>query len=142
MRFANAALFAVGLGALPLSPAKAQYCSSSPLTWPLCFAEGAVNTVAIAAAAPFNAGSGRLYYYRNGHYYRTHRDYHGVRYYHSAHSHGHRHHMTAANTARITKSPAATDRVAAAPTATAPTTSDATAIEPPPRTPQLALKKQ
>src|SRR5215472_2877119 len=66
MRIGMAALFAAGLGALPLSAAKAQYCSSFPLSWPFCIAGAAVNAAATIATAPFYALSGRPYYYYNG----------------------------------------------------------------------------
>ena len=69
MRIAMAALFAAGLGALPLSAAKAQYCTSFPLSWPFCVAGAAVNTAATIATAPFYALTGRPYYYGSPYYY-------------------------------------------------------------------------
>jgi hypothetical protein len=59
---AFAALFAVGLAALPLSAAKAQYygppCTPFPLTWPFCVAGAVVGTAATIATAPFRAVAG------------------------------------------------------------------------------------
>src|SRR5438105_15274775 len=64
---AFAALFAVGLAALPLSAAKAQYygppCNPFPLTWPFCIAGAVVGTAATIASAPFRAAAGGPYYY-------------------------------------------------------------------------------
>ena len=53
-----APLFAIGIAALPLSAAQAQYyypCNPFPLTWPFCIAGAAVNTAAAIATAPFRA---------------------------------------------------------------------------------------
>lgn len=69
MRIVMAALLAAGLGTLPLSAAKAQYCSSFPLSWPFCIAGAAVNTAATIVTAPFYALSGRPYYYYPYYYY-------------------------------------------------------------------------
>jgi hypothetical protein len=76
---AFAALFAVGLVALPLSAAKAQYygppCTPFPLTWPFCVAGAVVGTAATiatapfrAAAGPFRAAAGPYYGYGYGYY--------------------------------------------------------------------------
>ena len=62
-----APLFAIGLAALPLSAAKAQYygppCNPFPLTWPFCLAGAVVGTAAAIVSAPFRAVAGQPYYY-------------------------------------------------------------------------------
>jgi hypothetical protein len=86
MRVAMAALFTAGLGALPLSAANAQYCTSFPLSWPFCVAGAAVNAAATIATAPFYALSGRSYYYNGSPYYYSNGSYYynGRPYYRSA----------------------------------------------------------
>ena len=70
---ALAPLFAVGLAALPLSAANAQYygppCTPFPLTWPFCVAGAVVGTAATIATAPFYAVAGGPYYYYGQPYY-------------------------------------------------------------------------
>jgi hypothetical protein len=65
-RIAISALFAIGLAALPLSAAKAQYygppCNPFPLTWPFCIAGAVVGTAATIATAPFRAVAAGPYY--------------------------------------------------------------------------------
>ena len=69
---ALAPLFAVGLAALPLSAANAQYygppCTPFPLTWPFCVAGAVVGTAATIATAPFRAVAGGPYGYGYGYY--------------------------------------------------------------------------
>lgn len=64
---AISAVFAVGLAALPLSAAHAQYyyppCNPFPLSWPFCIAGAAVGAAATIATAPFAAIAGSPYYY-------------------------------------------------------------------------------
>jgi hypothetical protein len=60
-RIAMSAAFAIGLAALPISTAKAQYytpCSPFPLAWPFCVAGAIVGTAATIATAPFWVLSG------------------------------------------------------------------------------------
>jgi hypothetical protein len=90
MRIATAALFAAGLAVLPLSAAKAQYCSSFPLSWPFCIAGAAVNTAATIATAPFYAVSGGPYYYGSPYYYGY--PYYYAGYYYPYYYHRHHHH--------------------------------------------------
>jgi hypothetical protein len=71
-RIAMSAVFALGLAALPLATAKAQYyppCNPFPLSWPFCIAGAAVGTAAAIAAAPFQAVAGGPYYYYGAPYY-------------------------------------------------------------------------
>ena len=66
-------VFAMGIAALPLSPAKAQYyyppCNPFPLSWPFCIAGAAVGTAAAIATAPFQAAAWGPYYYYGPPYY-------------------------------------------------------------------------
>ena|SRR5579862_6393504 len=68
-RIVVSAVFAVGIAALPLSNAEAQYyyypCNPFPLTWPLCVAGAVVGTAATIATAPFQP----YYYYGQPYYY-------------------------------------------------------------------------
>jgi hypothetical protein len=60
------AAFAVGLAALPLSTAQAQYyppCSPFPLAWPFCVAGAVVGTAAMIVTAPFRALAGAPPFY-------------------------------------------------------------------------------
>ena len=60
------AAFAVGLAALPLAPARAQYyppCSPFPLFWPFCVVGAVVGTAAAIVTAPFAALAPPPYYY-------------------------------------------------------------------------------
>jgi hypothetical protein len=88
-RIVISALFAAGLAALPLSPAKAQYygppCSPFPLTWPFCIAGAAVGTAATIATAPFRAVAGGPYYYGYGYGYYP---YYPPRYYRAPYYYG------------------------------------------------------
>ena len=64
-RIAVSAAFAIGLAALPLAPAKAQYyppCSPFPLFWPFCVAGAIVGTAATIVTAPFLAFTAPPYY--------------------------------------------------------------------------------
>ena len=67
-RIAILALVVGGIGAVPLSPANAQYCSF-PLEWPFCVAGAAVATAGAIATAPFRAVAGGPYYYYGQPYY-------------------------------------------------------------------------
>jgi hypothetical protein len=62
-----APLLAIGLAALPLSAAKAQYygppCTPFPLTWPFCVAGAVVGTAATIVSVPFRAAAGPYYGY-------------------------------------------------------------------------------
>ena len=72
-RLAISTVFALGIAALPLSPAKAQYyyppCNPFPLSWPFCIAGAAVGTAAAIATAPFQAAAWGPYYYYGPPYY-------------------------------------------------------------------------
>ena len=72
-RIVMSAAFAIGLAALPLSTAKAQYyepCSPFPLALPFCVAGAIVGTAATIATAPFWVLSGMPPYgYYAPHYY-------------------------------------------------------------------------
>src|SRR6266404_1632213 len=65
-RLVIATVFALGIAALPLSPAKAQYygppCTPFPLTWPFCVAGAVVGTAAAVVSAPFRATAYPYYY--------------------------------------------------------------------------------
>ena len=72
-RVAVSAAFAVGLAALPLAVAHAQYyppqyyyppCSPFPLFWPFCLAGAIVGTAATIVTAPFVALTGPPYLLR------------------------------------------------------------------------------
>jgi len=67
------AVFAAGLAALPLTPAKAQYygppCTPFPLTWPICVAGAVVGTAAAVVSAPFRAAAYPYYGYYPPRYY-------------------------------------------------------------------------
>ena len=137
MRYANATLFVVGLAAVPLSPAKAQYCSSFPLSWPFCVAGAAINAVTAVAAAPFYATAGRPYYYGTPHYYRRSRSRHVAGYHH--HNYDKRYNYKTATLDAIRRPPSGEDdptnkQTPNAGPAPAPKF-DATTIEPPPRLP-------
>src|SRR5215469_12510068 len=95
MRIATATLFAAGLAALPLSTAKAQYCTPFPLSWPFCIAGAAINTAATIATAPFYAISRSSYYYGGPYYYHGHQYYY--RYTYSSHHQQKTHYYRAAN---------------------------------------------
>jgi len=66
-RIATPALLVVGLAALPISAAKAQYygppCTPFPLTWPFCVVGAVVGTAAAVVTAPFRAVAPAPYYY-------------------------------------------------------------------------------
>jgi len=69
-RITIAAAFGVGLAALPLSTAKAQYyppCSPFPLEWPFCVVGAVLGTAAMIVTAPIRALTGAPPYY--GGYY-------------------------------------------------------------------------
>jgi len=66
-RIAIAGAFGVGLAALPISAAKAQYypaCSPFPLEWPFCVVGAVLGTTAMIVTAPIRAliGAPPLYY--------------------------------------------------------------------------------
>ena len=61
---------AAGLGAIPLSTAKAQYyppCSPFPLEWPFCVSGAIIGTAAMIVTAPIRVFTGAPLYY--GGYY-------------------------------------------------------------------------
>ena len=65
-RIGISAAFAVGLAALPLSSADAQYyppCSPFPLFWPFCIAGAVVGTAATIVTAPIRALTAPPYSY-------------------------------------------------------------------------------
>ena len=65
-QIAISATFAVGLAALPISAAQAQYyppCSPFPLFWPFCVAGALVGAAATIITAPFWALTGTPPYY-------------------------------------------------------------------------------
>src|SRR5215469_17604981 len=97
MRIATATLFAAGLAALPLSTAKAQYCTPFPLSWPFCIAGAAINTAATIVTAPFYAISRSSYYYGSPYYYNGARHYHRYSYSYSNHHHRNPHYYRATN---------------------------------------------
>ena len=71
-RIAISAVFALGLAALPLSPAKAQYiypCNPFPLFWPFCAAVAIVGTAGLIVTAPFRAFGPYSYPYYGAPYY-------------------------------------------------------------------------
>ena len=88
-RMVISTVFALGIAALPLSPAKAQYygppCNAFPLTWPFCIAGAAVGTAAAIATVPFQAVAGAPYYYYGAPYY-------APAYYYPRRRHYRRHH--------------------------------------------------
>jgi hypothetical protein len=80
-RIAISAAFIVGLAAVPLSTAKAQYyapCPPFPLAWPFCIAGAAVGAAATIVTAPIRALTAPPYYYP--YYYRPAYPYPGWRY--------------------------------------------------------------
>ena len=70
-RITIAAAFGVGLAALPLSTAKAQYyppCSPFPLEWPFCVVGAVLGTAAMIVTAPIRALTGAPPFYYGGYY--------------------------------------------------------------------------
>ena len=70
-RITIAGAFGVGLAALPLSIAKAQYypvCSPFPLEWPFCAAGAVIGTAAMIVTAPIRALTGAPPFYYGGYY--------------------------------------------------------------------------
>jgi len=66
-----AGAFGVGLAALPLSTAKAQYypaCSPFPLAWPFCAVGAVLGTAAMIITAPIRALTVPPPPYYNGYY--------------------------------------------------------------------------
>ena len=70
-RITVAGAFGVGLAALPLSTAKAQYypaCSPFPLEWPFCVVGAVLDTTAMIVTAPIRALIGPPPLYYGGYY--------------------------------------------------------------------------
>ena len=70
-RITIAAAFGVGLAALPLSTAKAQYyppCSPFLLEWPFCVVGAVLGTAAMIVTAPIRALTGAPPFYYGGYY--------------------------------------------------------------------------
>ena len=70
-RITIATAFGVGLAALPLSTAKAQYyppCSPFPLEWPFCVVGAVLGTAAMIVTAPIRALTGAPPFYYGGYY--------------------------------------------------------------------------
>ena len=70
-RITIAAAFGVGLAALPLSTANAQYyppCSPFPLEWPFCVVGAVLGTAAMIVTAPIRALTGAPPFYYGGNY--------------------------------------------------------------------------
>jgi len=73
-RIMIAGAFGVGLAALPLSTAKAQYypaCSPFPLEWPFCAVGAVPGTAAMIVTAPIRALTGPPPLYYNPYYGQT-----------------------------------------------------------------------
>lgn len=142
MRVATPALFVAGLAMLSPSDAQAQYCSSSPLSWPFCIAGAAVNTATAIATAPFRGTAGYSYYYRPSYYYGRTRHYHRVRYYYRNQHHTHHYREASSTTDRApahhtVRDLAVSDRTTGGPATRAPTISTPAStelLEPPPLT--------